>query len=59
VTKLLSIEAARMRLSIGRTLLYGLLTSKELHVVKIGRRSLVAEDELEEFLAKKRGGANS
>ena len=37
-------------LGIGRSTLYDLIASGEIHVVKIGRRTLIAHDELERYV---------
>jgi len=49
-------ESAEM-LGIGRTTLYALIKTGELHMVKIGRRSLVAVDELESYVDRLKAGA--
>jgi excisionase family DNA binding protein len=45
-------EAAR-RLGISRSMIYELVWAGELHFIKLGRRSLIREEELQTFLARK------
>ena len=39
-------------LGIGRSTLYDLIATGEIHVVKIGRRTLIAHDELERYVTR-------
>lgn len=47
------IDAAARRIGIGRTMVYALIKSGELRVVKIGGRTLILESELHRFLAER------
>lgn len=49
-------ESAEL-LGIGRTTLYALIKAGELHMVKIGRRTLVPMDELEAYVDRLKAGA--
>jgi len=48
--QLLSIQEACQVLSIGRTMLYSLAKKRELRILKIGRRSFLAVNEIEKFV---------
>jgi excisionase family DNA binding protein len=48
--KLNSIEDVMERLSVGRSTVFGLIASKELRSVVVGRRRLVPESALLEFM---------
>ncbi|CPV67187.1 DNA-binding protein [Mycobacteroides abscessus] len=50
--KLWTVEAVMERLSVGRTLAYGLMASGELGSVKVGRRRLVSESQLAAYIAR-------
>ncbi len=47
---LYSPEEAAELLGIGRTTLYALIKAGELHTVKIGRRTLLLRDELQDYV---------
>jgi excisionase family DNA binding protein len=46
---LFSVEDAAIALSMGRTSIFALIRSGDIHAVKIGKRRLVAASELEAF----------
>ena len=50
------VEAAARRIGVGRTTLYGLINDGSLPSVQIGRRRLVAEADLLDFVARLRSG---
>ena len=52
-------EEAADLLGIGRTTLYALIKAGDLHMVKIGRRSLLAVDELEDYVSRLKAGPES
>ena len=47
---LYSVSEATQMLSVGRSVVYELIADGKIHVVKIGRRTLIARDELERFV---------
>jgi excisionase family DNA binding protein len=49
--RLLNIKQAGYELGIGRTAVYGLISSGELKTVKIGRRRFVPCEAIDEFIA--------
>lgn len=49
-TRLWPVEAVMERLGVGRSTAFGLMTSGELRSVKVGRRRLVSEAALCEFI---------
>jgi excisionase family DNA binding protein len=50
--RLLSIREASAKLGVGKTTLYSLLfTEKKITAIKIGNRTLVAESEVDRFIA--------
>jgi excisionase family DNA binding protein len=51
------IDPACNRAGIGRTMMYQLIKQGEIRVIKVGRRTLVPESELQEWLARKMQGA--
>jgi len=51
VRRLYSIAEIVERLGVGRTTVYGLVNAGELERVKIGRRSLVTGDSLEDYIS--------
>jgi excisionase family DNA binding protein len=53
-SQLLSLEEARARLGIGRTLLYAVLSNGQLPSVRIGERRLIAVRDLEAFIERRR-----
>lgn len=53
VAQLYGIEDTGKALGIGRTSVYALLDSGDLTPIKIGRRTLVAASEIEEYVAKR------
>lgn len=48
-----TIPQAAEQLGLGRTSLYGLITSGELRAIKVGRRTVISHRELETFLEKR------
>lgn len=52
--RLLSIQATAAALGIGRTTLFRLMRSGELRPLKIGRRTLVAREDIERLIASAR-----
>jgi len=54
--RLLSIPAAAERLGVSRTTLYQMIGSGSLRTLKVGRRRLVPEDEIDDVVAKGRDG---
>jgi excisionase family DNA binding protein len=55
--RLNSVEATVERLGVGRSTVYGLMGSGELRSVKVGKRRLVPEAALIDFIAKLDAGA--
>ncbi|WP_063129353.1 helix-turn-helix domain-containing protein [Nocardia fusca] len=53
------IPVACQRLGIGRSGLYDLMNSGELHSVKIGRRRLVPESAIADYIARLVGGSDA
>ena len=51
------IEPACNRAGIGRTMMYQLIKAGEIKTIKVGRRTLVPESELQKWLARKMQGA--
>jgi len=51
-----SVNEACQQLGIGRTLLYHLINTKQLDVIKLGRRTLVLQDSIQRLIAEKTGG---
>lgn len=49
---LMPVEAVMKRLSVGRSSVFNLMASGELRSTKIGRRRLISEASLREFIAK-------
>lgn len=47
------VPAACDRLGIGRTMLYELIKTDRIKVIKIGRRTLIPESELQRFIAER------
>lgn len=45
-----TVETVQQRLSVGRSTVFGLIASGELRSVKVGRRRLVTESSLAEFI---------
>lgn len=52
MAQLHQLDAAGARLGIGRSMVYRLMDSGELRSVKVGRRRLVPESAIVEFIAK-------
>jgi excisionase family DNA binding protein len=50
--QLLSIEQAGQALNIGRSKIYQLIRSQEIHTVKLGKRRLVPASEVQAFVAR-------
>lgn len=50
--RLLTVEAVGDRLSVGRSTVFGLMASGALPSVKVGRRRLVLESVLREYIAR-------
>lgn len=50
---LLTVNEAAARLSIGRTLLYELISKKELNTIKIGRARRVPESAIQEWISRR------
>lgn len=48
-----SIDNTCRRLDVGRTTVYGLIAEGHLHPIKIGRRTLITETELQRLLAER------
>ncbi|SKT67876.1 Uncharacterised protein [Mycobacteroides abscessus subsp. massiliense] len=51
-SRLLPVAGVMARLSLGRTAVFGLLNSGELRSVKVGRRRLVSEGQLIDYIAR-------
>jgi excisionase family DNA binding protein len=51
------VEAVMARLGVGRSTVFGLIASGELRSVKIGRRRMVSDGAIAEFIAKLETGA--
>jgi excisionase family DNA binding protein len=49
---LLSVPEAMRALNIGRTLLYDLIAERELVLIKIGRRSLIPRQSIEDYVSR-------
>lgn len=47
------IDSASHRAGIGRTMLYQLIKDGEIKTIKVGRRTLIPESELQRWLARK------
>lgn len=59
-SQLWPVEAVMARLSVGKSTVFALITSGELRSVKVGRRRLVSEAALREFIQKvDRDGGNA
>ncbi len=56
-SRLWPIESVMERLGIGRTMVFHLMASGELRSVKMGRRRLVSEAAIQEFIARVDGAA--
>lgn len=50
--RLLPVNGVMDRLSLGRTVVFALLASGELRSVKVGRRRLVSEGQIAEYIAR-------
>ena len=55
--KLNPVEAVMARLGVGRSTVFALIASGELRSVKIGRRRMVSDGAIAEFIAKLESGA--
>lgn len=55
--KFMTVEEAKAELCIGTTALYALLKAGELRRVKLGRRTVLAQSDIQAFMAKKLGEA--
>lgn len=51
-SRLWPVEAVMQRLSIGRSMVFNLIRSGELRSVKVGRRRLVSETAINEYIAR-------
>ncbi|WP_237110538.1 helix-turn-helix domain-containing protein [Mycobacteroides abscessus] len=56
--RLWPVEAVMERLSIGRSMVFELMASGQLRSCKVGRRRLVSEASLREFIDRLDGGPN-
>jgi len=54
---LLSVDEASEAIGIGRTLIYGLFREGSLKPVKIGRRTFIHRDDLNEFIEQRRAAS--
>ncbi|WP_336986474.1 helix-turn-helix domain-containing protein [Altererythrobacter aquiaggeris] len=50
---LLSVDEAKRQLSVGTTLIYSMMKSGELRRVKLGGKTLIAQSDIQAFIAKK------
>lgn len=55
-SQLLTVEEVMARLRVGRSTAFGLIASRQLRSVKVGRRRLVSEAALVEFIQRLDGG---
>jgi excisionase family DNA binding protein len=55
--RLVSIDAARRLLGVGRSTVYDLINQRKLRAVKIGRRTLVPVEELDAYIEHLLGSA--
>ncbi len=54
--RLLTVEEAAVKLGIGRTFAYRLVLGGEIESVKLGKRRLVPEDAVDDYIARLRRG---
>ena len=51
--RLLSVDEAKAQLSIGTTAFYDLLKNNELRRIKLGRKTVIAQSDIQAFIQKK------
>ncbi|AMO06922.1 helix-turn-helix domain-containing protein [Mycolicibacterium neoaurum] len=59
LSQLWPVEAVMARLSVGKSTVFALITSGELRSVKVGRRRLISEAAIREFIQKVDNGGSA
>lgn len=51
--RLISVKEAKERLGVGTNTVYNLMNANELRFIKMGRRTLISENEIQAFIQRK------